>query len=63
MCQKNLEWCRKWCRNRVCGETGYVPSGADGYFVDGDIQKSTGLSVAPSAFTPLVTTTISMDLF
>ena len=35
MCQKNLEWCRKWCNYRSGGESGYVPGGADGYFIDG----------------------------
>lgn len=34
MCQKNLEWCRKWCSYRACGEAGDVSGGADGYFVD-----------------------------
>ena len=43
MCQKNLEWCRKWCNYRSGGESGYVSGGADGYFIDWCCNFSTFL--------------------
>lgn len=43
MCQKNLEWCRKWCNYRSGGESGYVSGRADSYFIDWCCNFSTFL--------------------